>query len=295
MSWCTKRISTDPVWKRCSDKGHHVSLRKPKHGFRLSCGPSPLGRDGHRDIQRSGQLQTGQMLGDKPWPIGREKTEAIAVDIEIGSRAWPPEQPDETRPIGVVHFLFYGRNSGRRSEFALSEPPPGREFPPSTCWSKNIIHHCLGRNRDGTDKLRPCESRRRDDGVQVFRIATLRGPADDGPDMYRYIEQGFAFDFTAERRFSLLVVTDMWEVRLDPPGRDGLSAGKLAGLGAGRRREIVGNIEEASSPGRLRQGEQRCGNFESIACSFSTHRETATSSVIEYHEMSVSSGPRANM
>jgi hypothetical protein len=93
--------------------------------------------------------------------------------------------------------------------------------------------------------LRPCESLIRDDGVQVIRIATRRGPADDGPDMYRYIEQGFAFDFTAERRFSLLVVTDTWEVRLDPPGRDGLSAGKQAGLGAGRRREIVGNIEEA--------------------------------------------------
>ena len=190
-------------------------------------------------------FKTGQMLGDKPWPIGREKMEAIAVDIEIGLRAWPPEQPDETRPIGVVHFLFYGWTPGTRYEFALSEPLALRESPPSTRWSENIIHHCLGRNRDGTDKLRPCESLIRDDGVQVIRIATLRGPADDGPDMYRYIEQGFAFDFTAERRFSLLVVTDTWEVRLDPPGRDGLSAGKQAGLGAGRRREIVGNIEEA--------------------------------------------------
>ena len=63
--------------------------------------------------------------------------------------------------------------------------------------------------------------------------------------MYRYIEQDITFDFTAERRFSLLIATDTWEVRVDPPGRDGLSEVKRVRLGAAKCREIIVNIEEA--------------------------------------------------
>src|SRR5262249_47777332 len=162
-----------------------------------------------------------------PWPIGREKMEEIAADIETALRAWPPEQSDETRPIGVVHFLFLGWDTETRHqsryEFALGEPLALRESPPFARWSKKIIDHC-----DGTDKVRPCVSLIRDDGVQLIYIPTLLGPVDDGPDMYRYIELDFAFDFTAERRFSLRIVTDTWEVRLDRPRSDGLSADRRA-------------------------------------------------------------------
>jgi hypothetical protein len=76
-------------------------------------------------------------------------------------------------------------------------------------------------------------------------VHTLRGPADDGPDLFHYAEGNISFEFCAERRLSFLVVTDTWEVQLDPRGRDGLSPAKQAQLGLIKCRQIVSNIEEA--------------------------------------------------
>lgn len=192
-------------------------------------------------------FKPGQMLGIDPWPVERAKMEMIAADINVGLRAWLPEHFDEARPIGVVHFYFFTFSSPPRTDyrFSLGEPIALREVPPSRRWVLHTIRHCVGRNSDGAEKLQNCVSLLRDDGVQIIRIPTMRGPADDGPDTYHYAEKDVAFDFTAERRLTMLIVTDTWEVQLDPPRRDGLSAAKRADLGAARCVEIVRSIEEA--------------------------------------------------
>jgi hypothetical protein len=111
---------------------------------------------------------------------------------------------------------------------------------PSTRWSKEVVQ----RARRGTDQVRDFVSLVRDDGVQLIRMQTMRGPADDGPDLFHYAEGEIGFDFYAERRFSLLVVTDTWEVQLDPRGQDGLTPARRAGLGLAKCQEIVRNIEQ---------------------------------------------------
>jgi hypothetical protein len=190
-------------------------------------------------------------LGSDRWPPERAKLEAIAADIDIGLRAWPPTQADEARPIGVVHFNFVSPLSFLRSlppidyEFAFGEPLALRDTPHSTRWVISRAPYRDGKNKDGTDRVRNLQSLLRDDGVQIIRIPTMKGPGDDGPDTYHYVERDIVFDFTAERRLSNSVVTDTWEVELDPTHRDGFSAAKRASLGASRCAEIVRTIEEA--------------------------------------------------
>jgi hypothetical protein len=195
-------------------------------------------------------FRAGQAVGDGTWPLERATVEAFATDIDTGLRAWPPEHDDETRPIGEAHFYFFTSGGFPITEmtsyrFVFGEPLALREPPSSTRWSEKIIQHPVRKNRDGTDRLLRCRALTRDDGVELIQIATMRGPDNDGPDMYRYSEPGLTFHFYAERRFSLLIVTDTWEVRLDPPRQDGLSAEKRAKLGAAKCRDIVATIEEA--------------------------------------------------
>jgi len=85
----------------------------------------------------------------------------------------------------------------------------------------------------------------RDDGfIKLIRFRTLLGPADDGPDRYRYVEGDISFDFSAERRVGTGLMTDTWEVRLDPNPRRiaGLSSELRSRLGPARCSEVLGNI-----------------------------------------------------
>lgn len=187
-------------------------------------------------------FKPGDRLGDETWPVEPAKMETFAADIDAGLRAWPTEEPDEARPIGVIHFDFYTWGSiGSNLRFTFGEPValPGVPLP-STRWSKEVVQ----RARRGTDQVRDFVSLVRDDGVQLIRMQTMRGPADDGPDLFHYAEGEIGFDFYAERRFSLLVVTDTWEVQLDPLGQDGLTPARRAGLGFAKCQEIVRNIEQ---------------------------------------------------
>ncbi len=68
----------------------------------------------------------------------------------------------------------------------------------------------------------------------------LRGGQDD----YHYVKPDISFFFTAERHLGS-IMTDTWEVRLDPPYRDGFSPAKRVKLGAAKCAQVVRNIEEA--------------------------------------------------
>jgi hypothetical protein len=182
------------------------------------------------------------MLGKDVWPIERAKFEAIAADIDTGLRAWPAPKSDEPRPIGVVHFSFGSALSECKS--AIGQPLALRKDPPSTRWTKRNVPFPSSEWRL-TDSKSDCASLFRDDGIQLIRIRTLRGPENDGPDRYLYVADGLSFTFTAERRLSTLIVTDTWEVDLNSPYHNGLSAAKRAELGAARCEEIARNIEEA--------------------------------------------------
>jgi len=191
-------------------------------------------------------FKTGQLLGDLPWPIERATMEAFSADIDAGLRAWPPEEVDETRPIGVIHFVFltFGGSYDSKYSFAFGEPVALPGVPvPSTRWSKKVVR----RIREYTDYSYDCASMVRDDGVQLIRMPTMRGPADDGPDWFHYADGEIGFDFYANRRFTLLIVTDTWEVEFNPRGPHGrnvLSPAKQAALGLAKCQEIVRNIEE---------------------------------------------------
>ena len=196
----------------------------------------------------SASFAAGQMLGDERWPVERTKMEAVAADIDVGLRAWPAAEADEARPIGVIYFLFWTLRELPHNgyNFAFGDPCVLREIPISTRWSKNSTRQWIGWNRGSPDGWQSCTSLSRNDGVQLVRVPSLRGPENDGPDTYRYLEGHIVIDFRAERRLTSSIATDTWEVQLDPPPhRDGLSSAKRTQLGETKCREIVGNIEEA--------------------------------------------------
>lgn len=192
----------------------------------------------------SNGFRPGQLLGSEAWPFEQERMKAIAAEINDGLRAWPAA-PAEAIPIGVVHFHFWTDTSSRPRadyKFSFGEPVTLRDVPPSTRWVKGLALHHIKKRGETTFANFP--SLRRDD-VQLICMPTMRGPADDGPDEYHYADRDTAFDFTAERRFTRMIMTDTWEVRLDPPRREGLSPAMRARLGKARCLEIVSNIEEA--------------------------------------------------
>ena len=144
----------------------------------------------------------------------------------------------------------YGAGSGFESyryTFALGRPVRTRHASPSPRWQLRTVSYSPKHlpNREG--EARDHNALVRDDGVQLIRIRTLKGPADDGPDSYRYGDRGVSFDFMAERRVGRGVVTDTWKVQLDPRRRrlNGLSSDLRDKQGATKVAEIVGNIEEA--------------------------------------------------
>jgi hypothetical protein len=191
-------------------------------------------------------FKPGQMLGSDAWPVEEARMKAFAADIDAGLRAWPPTPVEEARPLGVVHVHFFTFSASLHTDytFAFGQPLTLRDVPPSPRWAKRKVRHRV--TRRGTQVLAEFSAMVRDDGVKVVRMPTSRGPADDGPDAYHYAEGDLAFDFTAERRFTVLIVTDTWEVQLNPPGRDGgLAPAMRARLGPARCAEIVRTIEEA--------------------------------------------------
>jgi hypothetical protein len=205
------------------------------------------------------EFKRGQRLGDALWPLPRSKVEEMAADIYAALCAWPTPSHQENTPVGVIRFTVFtfgaipGSNpemtgdDDTRYEFTLGHPVTLRQVPPSTRWQRCLITY------RGGDKWRPdivqqCEALVRDDGIQLIRFATIKGPADDGPDTYRYLEGDVSFDFYAERRLGLGLMTDTWEVELDPDPRRrvaGLSPELRTRLGPDRCAEVVRNIEEA--------------------------------------------------
>lgn len=71
---------------------------------------------------------------------------------------------------------------------------------------------------------------------------------------YDYVDRDVTFEFSAERRLSITLVTDTWEVRLDPLRKSGLSSELRARLGAARCAAIIANIEEALYAWPLEKG-----------------------------------------
>jgi hypothetical protein len=206
------------------------------------------------------EFKRGQKLGDALWPVPRSKIEEIAADIYAALRAWPTPPQQENIPVGVVSFLVFtfgavpGSNPDATSDnesqysFKLGHPVTLRHVPPSTRWQRRVITYRGGDKRSGPDVVRDREALIRDDGIKLIRFQTLKGPADDGSDIYRYVEGDISFDFYAERRVGTSLMTDTWEVQLDPDPRHrvaGLSSELRSQLGPERCSEIVGNIEEA--------------------------------------------------
>ena len=205
------------------------------------------------------EFKRGQRLGDALWPLPRSRVEEIAADIYAALCAWPTPQQQENIPVGVVSFTVstFGAvpgnnpeatsNNGTQYEFTLGHPVTLRDVPPSTRWQRRLITY-RGGDKWRPDVVREREALIRDDGIRLIRFATMKGPADDGPDTYRYVEGDVSFDFYAERRVGRGLMTDTWEVQLDPDPRrhaTGLSSELRTRLGPDRCAEVVGNIEEA--------------------------------------------------
>jgi hypothetical protein len=205
------------------------------------------------------EFKRGQQLGDAVWPVPRSEVEDVATDIDAALRAWPTPSQQESIPVGVVAFRVFtvGAVPGSKSDptsddvgrydFTLGHPVTLRHLPPSTRWQRQVIDYQGGDRRGGPD-IREREALIRDDGIKLIRFRTMLGPADDGPDTYRYVEGDISFDFYAERRVGTGLMTDTWEVQLDPDPRRrvaGLSSELRSRLGPERCAEIVSNIEEA--------------------------------------------------
>jgi len=188
------------------------------------------------------RLKPGQKFGSNARPIERAEIEAIAADINLGLRTWPSPQADQTIPIGVVHFFF---GSSLLDRLTFGEPLALRGSPASPRWLRHTVRHRVSSGLYGPYTYRECTSLVREDGVQLVRIPKGRGPQNDGPDDYHYVKPDTSFFFTAERRLYTEIVTDTWEVRLDPLYRDGFSPAKRAKLGPAKCAQIVRNIEEA--------------------------------------------------
>jgi hypothetical protein len=183
-------------------------------------------------------------LGTVVWPLTRAATEDIVSEIDAGLRAWPPSSKEAGVPLGVIlfHVAIWGEE---RYTLLRGQPLALRHDPPWPRWS-------LSQERKG----RPYEKDRagtwinrgtliRDDGVKLTGYMRPRGPGDDGPGKYHYVDRDVGFDFEAERCFSLTVVTDTWEVTLAPHHMGGLSPALRERLGRTRCVEIIHTIEEA--------------------------------------------------
>jgi hypothetical protein len=205
-------------------------------------------------------FKRGQKLGDAIWPVSRSKVEEIAADIYAALCAWPTPPQQENIPAGVVSFGIFtagaapGSNPDANSEndnkyhFTMGRPVTLRHFPLSTRWQRRFTAYRGDDRRGDPNVVADRETLVRDDGIELVRFQTLLGPADDGPDMYRYVEGDVSFDFSAERRVGTGLMTDTWEVQLDPDPRGrrtGLSSELRSRLGPERCVEVVANIEEA--------------------------------------------------
>ena len=205
------------------------------------------------------EFKLGQRLGEALWPLPRLKVEEVAADIYAALCAWPTPPQQENIPVGVTYFFVFTSgpipgcdpdaisDDDRRYEFTLGHPVTVRHVPPSTRWQRRLISY-RGGDRRRPDVVEEREALIRDDGIQLIRFATIMGPADDGPDAYRYLEGDLSFDFFAERRVGPGLMTDTWEVQLDPDPRRrlaGLSSELRTRLGPDRCAEVVGIIEEA--------------------------------------------------
>ena len=205
------------------------------------------------------EFKRGQRLGDAVWPLSRSAVEEMAADIYAALCAWPTPPHQENIPVGVAFFAVYtsGAVAGSdpdaisdndtRYEFTLGHPVALRHVPASTRWQRRLITY-RGGDKWRPDVVQQREALIRDDGIQLIRFATIKGPADDGPDTYRYLEGDLSFDFYAERRMGKGLMTDTWEVQLDPDPRRrvaGLSLELRTRLGPDRCAEVMATIEEA--------------------------------------------------
>lgn len=171
------------------------------------------------------------------WPPDRREVEERAADIEAALRAWPQYPEERNIPIGVVHFqIRYLNNVTLR----FGEHTPLRKEPPSTRWRRDRVPFAVKGHEY------QCDSLVRDDGVRLIRMPMTIQSA-EGPDTYHYLAADVEFDFHADRRMTLIVPTDTWEVNLSPRERgfSGLSAALRAQLGPTGTAEVIGNIEEA--------------------------------------------------
>jgi hypothetical protein len=181
----------------------------------------------------------------------RAQLMALTADIDAALRAWPVPMATDDLPLGVSYFFVTidDRSDGKFSrvftgEFAHGQPlRRARQI--SARWRPERVAHpdqtSIRRLWQTPDRM----SLVREDGVRLIRIPTERGPGNDGPDGFRYVDRDVAFDFDADYRFTLAHATDTWGVVLDPPGLQGLSMALRAQLGPERCAEIAGHIEEA--------------------------------------------------
>ncbi|PAY06404.1 MULTISPECIES: hypothetical protein [Bradyrhizobium] len=201
-------------------------------------------------------FQRGWSLGGRTWPLPRSAVEDIAADIDAALRAWPTPAGHPHIPVGVVCFLVLVSGTVPRApaavpgdyaryELKFGHPVALRQIPPSSRWQMRVTPLRVRDRPFDPDAVRDHQVLVRDDGVEVIHRPTLRGPTDDGPDRYDYVDDGLTFEFSAERRLSITLVTDTWEVRLNPRRSNGFSPELRARLGAARCAAIIANIEEA--------------------------------------------------
>lgn len=177
--------------------------------------------------------------------------EEIVADIDGALRFWAEPTVTDIGPIGVIYVMVFieGVINGRfaRSgsyQFARGQPTILRRRAQASRWKSQTLIHPLPAAISGGEAGKRRESLTRDDDVQLIRIQTLRGPANDGPDAFHYADHQCAFDFSADCRIAKAIPTDTWEVLLDPPHLQGLSPARRRQLGPLRCAEIAGNIEE---------------------------------------------------
>jgi len=255
-----------------ADRSAHFRFKKADIGFEFHANRRHWGGTITDTYSVYLEFKLGQKLGQAAWPLDHAWLNEFAEAIDAGLRAWPPKSEAENVPVGVVSFYVRTRGAipGVDRElpaeessyrFELGHPVNIRLIPPSDRWQHRIdtfrCHDVGDRWFRPPDATREYETLVRDNGIQLVRVNTLRGPLDDGPDSYRYLDRDLSFDFEAERRLSLLLVTDTWEVRLNPRRRDGLSPQLREQLGAAKTADVIANIEEALFAWPLAKGYQR--------------------------------------
>jgi hypothetical protein len=198
------------------------------------------------------RFRRGQFVGEETWPVDHDYWKALASKIDAALRAWPTPSVQDAPPLGVmffqVHTDVWHEKNLQSGDFVndwgyrlkLGRSLSLRAAPPSKRWKSAAIENPNGLLMDTNFfAVARAMARVRDDGVQLIRIPTLRGPQNDGPDTFLYSDRSYQFEFSADHRLSTGIVTDTWVANFFDGHR------RAPALDPERRSEIMEIIAEA--------------------------------------------------